>query len=180
MPVQAWGPQPSGDCAGLRGMAQWNRDGVCVCIAGLAGLRAAGQQSGDLAGLCRPERHSPVEIVQVWGVRVWGIMALAGLRSGSKDLRSHALQSNGSVGLWGRAWCAAPAILLVYCGLEKPSIELGGSECWCYSFLWCFTSAKYVSSLSAKSLVHGAQEVCGCVPVAILDLSVFSFFTQVP
>jgi hypothetical protein len=26
----------------------------------------------------------------------------------------------GPVGLWGRAWCAALAILLVYSGVEKP------------------------------------------------------------
>jgi hypothetical protein len=33
----------------------------------------------------------------------------------------------------------------------------------------CFTSAKCVSSLSAKSLDHGAQEFCVCVLVTILD-----------
>jgi hypothetical protein len=39
------------------------------------------------------------------------------------------------------------------------------------SALWCFTSAKHVSSVSANSLVHGAHAICSCVPVVILDLS---------
>jgi hypothetical protein len=44
-----------------------------------------------------------------------------------------------------------------------------GSECRSFGCLWCFTSAKCVSIISAKSLVHGAHAVCGCVPVAILE-----------
>jgi hypothetical protein len=42
----------------------------------------------------------------------------------------------------------------------------------------CFTSAKHVSSVTAKSLIHGAHAICGCVPVAILDLSLTFLYTN--
>jgi hypothetical protein len=44
-----------------------------------------------------------------------------------------------------------------------------GSVCQSFSSPWCFTSAKCVSSISARSLIAGAHTVCVCVPVAILD-----------
>jgi hypothetical protein len=40
-----------------------------------------------------------------------------------------------------------------------------GLECCIFGPPWCFTSAKGVSSISAKSLI---QE-CVCIPVAIFD-----------
>jgi hypothetical protein len=46
--------------------------------------------------------------------------ALAGLRSRPKDWRSHSLWSRGSAGLWGGAWHAALAVLLVN-RMEKTS-----------------------------------------------------------
>jgi hypothetical protein len=45
----------------------------------------------------------------------------AGLRSGPEDQRSHSLWSSGSMGLWGEAWQAVLAVLLVNHGVEKPS-----------------------------------------------------------
>jgi hypothetical protein len=45
---------------------------------------------------------------------------------------------------------------------------LGGQ---CFNSLWCFTSAKHCSSVSARSLIYGAHTVCVCVPVTILDSS---------
>jgi hypothetical protein len=53
-------------------------------------------------------------------VGVWGILALVGLGAGPENQRSDGMQSSGSAGLWGRAWCAVLAILLVYRGLESP------------------------------------------------------------
>jgi hypothetical protein len=47
---------------------------------------------------------------------------------GPEDQRSHEIRSSGSAGLWGRAWCAALAVLLVYGGIEKTSTARG-SEC---------------------------------------------------
>jgi hypothetical protein len=49
--------------------------------------------------------------------------ALARLRSRPEDRRSHGLWSSSSVSLWGRAWCAVPAVLLVTHGVEKPSMS---------------------------------------------------------
>jgi hypothetical protein len=34
---------------------------------------------------------------------------------------------------------------------------------------------KHVSNFLSKSLDHGGQKVCGCVPVAILDLLMHNF-----
>jgi hypothetical protein len=78
------------------------------------------------------------------------------------------VQSSCSAGLRGRAWCAAPAIFL-YIVAWRSLPRARGSECLCFSTIWCFTSVECVFSLLAKSLNHGGQEVCGCVPVAILD-----------
>jgi hypothetical protein len=52
------------------------------------------------------------------------------------------------------------------------------SRCWCFDSPWCFTSAKHVSRISARSLIHGAHTVCLCAPVAIWDLLV-SFLLNV-
>jgi hypothetical protein len=48
--------------------------------------------------------------------------------------------------------------LALACALPQPSVPT-----------LCFTSAKCASSISAKSLVHRAHAVCGCIPVSILD-----------
>jgi hypothetical protein len=61
------------------------------------------------------------------------------------------------------------AVFLVGCHLEKPS-TIYGFRVHTFSSPWCFTSAKCISSISAKSVVHGARAVCNSVPVAILDL----------
>jgi hypothetical protein len=45
-----------------------------------------------------------------------------------------------------------------------------GSECQSFNSPWCFTSTKYGSSVSPRSLIHGAHSVCVCDPVTILDL----------
>jgi hypothetical protein len=44
-----------------------------------------------------------------------------------------------------------------------------GSGCQSFSFFWFFTSAKHISSISTKFLIHGVYTVCFCVPVSILD-----------
>jgi hypothetical protein len=109
---------------------------VCASLRGMAWL------SGDCAGQSRPEGHNPAKIINVCGSPVWlalralssgdhaglrvgslGVYSLGGLRSGPKDQRSHGLQSSCSMGLCGRAWHALLAILLVYGGVEKPSMS---------------------------------------------------------
>jgi hypothetical protein len=50
-------------------------------------------------------------------VGLWSA-GLAGLRSGPEDWKSHCLWSSGSM-----AWCAAPAILFINHGVEKPSMS---------------------------------------------------------
>jgi hypothetical protein len=50
--------------------------------------------------------------------------------------------------------------------------ELGVQSADFSAFPGALLSAKCVSSVSAKFLVHGAHAVCGCVPVAMLALSV--------
>jgi hypothetical protein len=108
--------------------AQWRSDCECLWIASLAGLK--GPPGGveimqAFAGLCMPERQRGLwmsvdyqfgrpkglvllEIVWVWGVGVWGSVALVGLRSRPKDQRSHSLQSSGlwayGVGLGMQCW----------------------------------------------------------------------------
>jgi hypothetical protein len=47
------------------------RDGACLWIASLAGLRGATWRSGDCVGLCRSEEHSLAEIVNVCGLLAW-------------------------------------------------------------------------------------------------------------
>jgi hypothetical protein len=51
-----------------------------------------------------------------------------------------------------------------------------GSGCQSFSSPLCFTSAKHVSSISARSLIHGAHAVCVYVPVTILDSPINFFF----
>jgi hypothetical protein len=64
-------------------------------------------------------------------------------------------------------------------------LQARGSGCQSFSSPLCFTSAKGVSSISARSLIHGAHAVCICVPVAILDplqqafINNFSFYSEV-
>jgi hypothetical protein len=76
--------------------------GVCKCLR-IPGLK--GSSHGDPVGLRGGSLgcHSP-----------------GGKGAGPEDLRSHGLWSSSYAGLWGRAWCVAPAILLVYSGAERP------------------------------------------------------------
>jgi hypothetical protein len=142
-----WGwPDRDGECqwmaglASLRGMVQQKRDLAWVdCWL----VRSYGQGPAEQRW-CRavqPDGHGLVEILWVLitglaglGARSgrdrvglkggsWGSVAPTGLRSGPKDQRSCSLQSSGSMGLWGGTWCASPAILLVYPGMEKPSMS---------------------------------------------------------
>jgi hypothetical protein len=46
-----------------------------------------------------------------------------GKGAGPEDQRSHVMQRSGSGGLWGGAWHAAPAIVLVYGRVERPSMS---------------------------------------------------------
>jgi hypothetical protein len=89
-------------CAGQRAWPSGEHE--CLWISRLAGLK--GLFGGDHVGL----RGG-----------VWGSTALVGLRSraGRSEVPQHAEQ--WVHGLWGGAWHAAPAILLVYGGVEKPS-----------------------------------------------------------
>jgi hypothetical protein len=43
-----------------------------------------------------------------------------------------------------------------------------GSGYLSFSSPWCFTSTKFVSNISVRSLIRGAHTVCVCVTVAIL------------
>jgi hypothetical protein len=56
---------------------------------------------------CGPVEHRPGR-AEEWGPEEW---------------RSHGLKSSGSRGLSGGAWWAASAVLLVNCGMEKPSMS---------------------------------------------------------
>jgi hypothetical protein len=62
--------------------------------------------------------------------------------------------------------------------------ESRGSECQSFGSPLCFTSAECVSSVSARSLIHGAHAVCNCIPVTIFERDTwtikFNFWTQVP
>jgi hypothetical protein len=130
--------------AGLRGTALQNEYCAVLCR-----LWGCSQQSRDHAvlgsvarrdwapaGLYRPSGVGLAEIVNVcgslalrlipqrscgseeWEFRVaqpwWG------RRAGPEDRRSHGVWSSSYMGLWGRAWRAAPAILLVYGGVQRP------------------------------------------------------------
>jgi hypothetical protein len=152
--VQGWGAGPSEmellqGCAGLGGCVAWRRLQMSVdpWPYGLVPQRSSSSEGWEL-GLEQP-----------W----WG------KRARLEDWRSRGVCSRSSAGLWGRDWCAAPATLLVYGGWRGlPGSR--GSECWCFSSPWCFTSFKQVSNFLSKSLYNGGQKVCGCVPVIILDL----------
>jgi hypothetical protein len=50
--------------------------------------------------------------------------------------------------------------------------QVRGSECQSFSSSLCFTSAKCVSRVSARSLIHVAHAVCICVPVTVLNLQI--------
>jgi uncharacterized protein YceK len=79
------------------------------------------------------------------------------------------LWSRASTGLWGGAWNASSAVLLVNHDVEKPSTSYGFRVLKFQLSLVLYLS-QCVSNISAKSLVHGAHVVCGCVLVTILDL----------
>jgi hypothetical protein len=55
-----------------------------------------------------------------------------------------------------------------WCG--EASHELGVQSADVSALPSVLTSIKQVSSFLSRSLDHGSQKVCGCVPVAILDL----------
>jgi hypothetical protein len=87
----------------------------------------------------------------------WG---LAGPEGQGSQWSEHRLHGWGLSGL---------AVLLVDCGVEKPSMIYGFKVPYFWLSL-CFTSAKHISSVLAGSLIHGTHAVCGCVPITILDL----------
>jgi hypothetical protein len=70
--------------------------------------------------------------------------------------------SGGSMGVVARLFSQC---IMVRRSLPLPRVS------GCLSFIspWCLTSAKHGSSVSARSLIHGAHTVWACVPVAILD-----------
>jgi hypothetical protein len=102
--MQGWGPQPSmteflQGCAGLGGV--WpGRD--CRCL-GIPGLK--GSSNRDPVGL----RGGNL-----------GYLSPGGAKEQGWRIRLHGVWSSCSLGLWGGAWCATPAILLVYDGVERP------------------------------------------------------------
>jgi hypothetical protein len=59
-------------------------------------------------------------------------------------------------------------VLSVHHGMEKTSTGWG-FRVPKFQLSLCFISAKSVSSVSARSPIHGAHTICVCVPVAILD-----------
>jgi hypothetical protein len=142
-------------CAGMKGMA-WRRC-ECLSIASLAGLRVAAWQRS-----CGSEGWGFGRMWSWWG---WEV----GLRIGDP-------MACRAVAPWAYGVGLGMLHLLVfqYIMARRSLPRARGSECWCFSSPLCFTSAKGVSSLSAKSLVHRAQEVCSCVPVAISDPPLFS------
>jgi hypothetical protein len=92
------------------------------------------------------------------------------------------LQGGGLVGQWVVAWwdCwskalqtgqrvdgSPPALQCIVMWRSLSRAE--GSGCQNFSSPWCFSSAKCVSSVSARILIPGAQSVCISVPVAILN-----------
>jgi hypothetical protein len=98
--------------------------------------------------LCRSEEWEFGVALPWWG---W--------RAGLEDQRSHGLQSRGSMGLWGMAWHAAPAILLVYRDMEcLPWAR--GSECWCFSSPWVSLVSQqnpWITELRRSSAVSQLQ-----------------------
>jgi hypothetical protein len=86
-----------------------------------------------------------------------------------EDQRSYGIWSSGSTSLWGRAFCAALAILLVYGGMERSSMSWG-FRVLMFQISLVLNLCQAVSSFLSKSLDHGGQKVCGYVPITILDL----------
>jgi hypothetical protein len=156
-----WGcGQKSRDHAGLGIMAQWDRAPVGLCRPGGHGLALIANVCGSL--VLRAHR---MEILQVWRLGVWGSTTLVGQKSrgGGSEIPWCTWAYGAGLGMqcllffWYMVW---------WRGLQGAK----GSECWCFSSPWCFTSFKQVSSFLSKSLDHGGQKVCGCSLVAILDL----------
>jgi hypothetical protein len=57
------------------------------------------------------------------------------------------------------------ALLFSQCNV----VQAGVSGCGSPGSSWCFFSAKYGSSVSAKFLIYGAHAVCFCILVTILN-----------
>jgi hypothetical protein len=123
------------------------RNHASLWIASLAGLRGGG----------------PTEIMCVCGAWTWQGW---GLGSGGLEIPWHTEQQLHRP--IGRAWQAAPAVLLVNPGMEKPSTSYGFRVLKFQLSLVLYLRQAF-SRVSAKSLIHGARAVCSCIPVAILD-----------
>jgi hypothetical protein len=119
------------------------------------GGRLVGSQAGGLAG---------------WQVVAWlfyGVEAWWACVAGA--WRACGVGGEGLAGL--RDGSGMGACLFFQCIMAWRVLPWArGSGCWSFSSPWCFISAKCVSCISARSLIHGAHAVCIYVPVAILDL----------
>jgi hypothetical protein len=78
------------------------------------------------------------------------------------------LQDGGLVALWGRGPTEGSSMeahfFFQWIMTWRSFPWAGDSGCQSFRSPWCFTSAKCVSCLSARSLTHGAHVVCVCVP----------------
>jgi hypothetical protein len=65
---------------------------------------------------------------------------------------------------------SAGTLLFSWCNVVWRSfIWARGSGCQSFDSSWCFIATKCGSSISARFLIYGAQTVCFCTLVAILD-----------
>jgi hypothetical protein len=84
-------------------------------------------------------------------------------------------RSGGSKVYGAGAWQAGCSFSKLWRGEDFHELEFQNAEVSAQVNL-CFTSAKCVCRISARSLIHGAHTVCSCVPVAILDPLFSEFF----
>jgi hypothetical protein len=96
------------------------------------------------------------------------------------------LRPSGAVSLWARGqWpdgsaygggVGVAACLFFQCFVVWRIFPWArGSGCQSFSSPLCFASATHVSSVSARSLIHGAHAVCVCALAAILKLNLEGF-----
>jgi hypothetical protein len=69
------------------------------------------------------------------------------------------------------------ALLVSQCNMVWRSLLQAGSlGCRSFAYSWCYFSAKYGSSISARFLIYGAHAVCFLPLVAIVDPPNFLFY----
>jgi hypothetical protein len=137
---------------------------VCVCVPSVApagtfsvwstfgaGGRWAGRQVEDgwARGWCSGMPQGGLVVASILACRAgaWWVSRLAG----SKGV--------------GMAACWFSQCIMAWRRLPRAR----GSGWWSFSFSLCFTSPMYVSSVSARSLIHRVHVVCICISVTILD-----------